>query len=67
MPRREDAELVADPGIDSKGYRIVRTEEAVFAAHPRAAHFRYPTSTDPISRCHANGWSCAASSTAGTG
>ncbi len=42
VPRREDAELVDDPEIDSKGYRIVRTEEAVFAAHPHAAHFRYP-------------------------
>ena len=35
-------ELVADPAVDEKGYRIVRTEEAVFAAHPTAAHFRYP-------------------------
>jgi len=39
---REDAELVTDPAIDDKGFRIVRTEQAVFAAHPRAAHFRYP-------------------------
>ena len=42
VPLREDAPLVDDPAIDEKGYRIVRTEEAVFAAHPRAAHFRYP-------------------------
>ena len=27
---------------DAKGYRIVRTEEAVFAAQPEATHFRYP-------------------------
>lgn len=42
VPVREDAELVTDPSIDEKGYRIVRTEAAVFAAHPNAAHFRYP-------------------------
>jgi nucleoside-diphosphate-sugar epimerase len=42
VPVREDADLVREPSIDEKGYRIVRTEEAVFAAHPNAAHFRYP-------------------------
>jgi nucleoside-diphosphate-sugar epimerase len=42
VPVAEDADLVEDPAIDDKGYRIVRTEEAVFAAHPEAAHFRYP-------------------------
>jgi nucleoside-diphosphate-sugar epimerase len=42
VPVREDAALVDGPAIDEKGYRIVRSEEAVFAAHPRAAHFRYP-------------------------
>ena len=42
VPVREDGDLVTDSEIDSKGYRIVRTEEAVFAAHPGAAHFRYP-------------------------
>jgi nucleoside-diphosphate-sugar epimerase len=42
VPVREDAPLVDDPAIDDKGYRIVRTEEAVFDAHPGAAHFRYP-------------------------
>jgi len=42
VPTGEDADLVADPAIDEKGYRIVRTEQAVFAAHPRATHFRYP-------------------------
>jgi nucleoside-diphosphate-sugar epimerase len=42
VPIREDSPLIDDPTIDEKGYRIVRTEEAVFAAHPGAAHFRYP-------------------------
>jgi nucleoside-diphosphate-sugar epimerase len=42
VPVREDADLVDDPVIDEKGYRIVRTEQAVFKAHPGAAHFRYP-------------------------
>jgi nucleoside-diphosphate-sugar epimerase len=42
VPVAEDAELVRDPADDEKGYRIVRTEEAVFTHHPRAAHFRYP-------------------------
>jgi nucleoside-diphosphate-sugar epimerase len=42
VPVREDDALVDDPTVDEKGYRIVRTEAAVFAAHPRATHFRYP-------------------------
>jgi nucleoside-diphosphate-sugar epimerase len=42
VPVREDADLVRDDTVDSKGYRIVRTEEAVYDAHPGAAHFRYP-------------------------
>ena len=42
VPVREDGALVADESIDSKGYRIVRTEDAVFDSHPSAAHFRYP-------------------------
>jgi nucleoside-diphosphate-sugar epimerase len=42
VPVAEDADLVEDPAIDDKGYRIVRTERAVFAAHPQAAHLRYP-------------------------
>jgi nucleoside-diphosphate-sugar epimerase len=42
VPVREDAPLVSAPEQDAKGYRIVRTEEAVFAAHPRATHVRYP-------------------------
>jgi nucleoside-diphosphate-sugar epimerase len=42
VPVREDAPTVAAPEEDEKGYRIVRTEQAVFAAHPDATHFRYP-------------------------
>jgi nucleoside-diphosphate-sugar epimerase len=42
VPVKEDADLVEDPAIDEKGYRIVRTEAAVFSAHPDATHFRYP-------------------------
>ena len=42
VPVKEDAALVDDPAVDEKGYRIVRTEETVFDAHPGAAHFRYP-------------------------
>ena len=42
VPIKEDAALVRDPLIDEKGYRIVRTEEAVFEHHPGAVHFRYP-------------------------
>ncbi len=42
LPIPEDAPLVRAAEDDEKGYRIVRTEEAVFAHHPRAAHFRYP-------------------------
>jgi nucleoside-diphosphate-sugar epimerase len=42
VPVAEDADLVEDPAIDDKGYRIVRTEAAVFEAHPTATQFRYP-------------------------
>jgi nucleoside-diphosphate-sugar epimerase len=42
VPTREDAPTVADPADDAKGFRIRRTEEAVLALHPSAAHFRYP-------------------------
>ena len=42
VPIGEDAPTVAVPEEDEKGYRIVRTEQAVFAAHPDATHFRYP-------------------------
>jgi nucleoside-diphosphate-sugar epimerase len=42
VPAREEMPTVAAPGEDEKGFRIVRTEAAVFAAHPAATHFRYP-------------------------
>lgn len=42
VPLPETAPLVESPDQDEKGHRIVRTEEAVFAAHPGATHFRYP-------------------------
>lgn len=42
VPVGEDAPLVRDVAEDAKGFRIVRTEEAVFAHHPRATHVRYP-------------------------
>ena len=42
VPIAEDAPTVATPDEDQKGYRIARTEEAVFAHHATAAHFRYP-------------------------
>jgi nucleoside-diphosphate-sugar epimerase len=42
VPVREDAPKVEREAEDAKGFRIVRTEQAVFAAHPRATHFRYP-------------------------
>lgn len=42
VPIAEDAATVATPEEDGKGWRIVRTEEAVFAHHPTAVHFRYP-------------------------
>ena len=42
VPTREDAPTVASEADDAKGYRIRRTEEAVLAHHPTAAHFRYP-------------------------
>jgi nucleoside-diphosphate-sugar epimerase len=42
VPVTESAPTVAVPEEDEKGYRIARTEEAVFARHPGAAHFRYP-------------------------
>ena len=42
VPVTEEAATVADPADDEKGFRIVRTEAAVFEAHPGATHFRYP-------------------------
>ncbi len=42
VPTREDAPLVADESEDDKGFRVARSERAVFEHHPRATHFRYP-------------------------
>jgi nucleoside-diphosphate-sugar epimerase len=42
VPVDERAPLVSLAEEDEKGFRIVRTEAAVFAAHPQATHFRYP-------------------------
>jgi nucleoside-diphosphate-sugar epimerase len=42
VPVREDAPQVEHEVEDAKGFRIVRTERAVFAAQPEATHFRYP-------------------------
>jgi nucleoside-diphosphate-sugar epimerase len=42
VPVAEDAPIVQRLEDDEKGYRIVRTEETVFAHHPDASHFRYP-------------------------
>jgi nucleoside-diphosphate-sugar epimerase len=42
VPTAENGATVALPEEDEKGFRIVRTEQAVFEAHPGAAHVRYP-------------------------
>jgi len=42
VPVREDAPKVEQEAEDAKGFRIVKTEVAVFAAQPEATHFRYP-------------------------
>jgi nucleoside-diphosphate-sugar epimerase len=42
VPVREDAPQVEEESDDAKGWRIVRTERALFAAQPGATHFRYP-------------------------
>jgi nucleoside-diphosphate-sugar epimerase len=42
VPVREDAPQVEREVEDAKGWRIVRTERALFAARPDATHFRYP-------------------------
>jgi nucleoside-diphosphate-sugar epimerase len=41
VPTREDAELATEAD-DGKSYRIGRTEQLLFEAHPGATHFRYP-------------------------
>jgi nucleoside-diphosphate-sugar epimerase len=42
VPVGEGAPAVLDPAEDEKGFRIARTEAAVFEHHPTATHFRYP-------------------------
>lgn len=42
VPVREDATLVASEEESRKGFAIVASEQAVFAHHPEATHFRYP-------------------------
>jgi nucleoside-diphosphate-sugar epimerase len=42
VPIAEDAPTVDVAEDDEKGFRIARTEEAVFELHPDATHFRYP-------------------------
>lgn len=42
VPIREDAPLVEHASEDEKGWRIVRTEQALFEEIPAATHFRYP-------------------------
>jgi len=47
VPVDEDAPVVAEPAEDEKGYRVARTEAAVFAHHPTATHVRYPYAYGP--------------------
>jgi nucleoside-diphosphate-sugar epimerase len=42
VPTAEDAPIVPVEDEDAKGWRIAQTEQAVFANHPEATHFRYP-------------------------
>ena len=42
VPTREEAPRVERPEEDEKGFRVARSEEAVFEAQPDATHFRYP-------------------------
>ena len=42
VPVAEDAPTVDVAEHDEKGFRVARTEEAVFETHPDATHFRYP-------------------------
>jgi nucleoside-diphosphate-sugar epimerase len=47
VPVREDAQRVESPEELRKGFMIRRSEEAVFADHPTASVFRYPTVYGP--------------------
>ena len=42
VPTPPDGPLVLDEALDTKGYRIVLTEQAVLEHQPEASHFRYP-------------------------
>jgi nucleoside-diphosphate-sugar epimerase len=42
VPTPVDGPLVRNEALDTKGYRIVLTEEAVLEYQPEATHFRYP-------------------------
>ena len=42
VPTPEDAPKTRSEAEDGKGYCVQKSEEAVFAAHPDATHFRYP-------------------------
>jgi nucleoside-diphosphate-sugar epimerase len=42
VPTSETAPVVPIEDEDPKGWRVAQTEEAVFAHHPDATHFRYP-------------------------
>ena len=42
VPTRDEGPLVREESLDTKGYRIVLTEEAVLQHQPEASHFRYP-------------------------
>ena len=65
MPVAEDAPTVDAPDEDEKGYRIVRTEEAVFAHHPGRRALPLPVRVRPVpARAARVARSCAASSTA---
>jgi nucleoside-diphosphate-sugar epimerase len=42
VPTSENAPIVSVEHEDPKGWRVAQTEQAVFAHHPDAVHFRYP-------------------------
>lgn len=42
IPTPEDSPLLTIEAEDGKGWRVVKSEEAVFEHHPSATHFRYP-------------------------
>ncbi len=42
VPTAEDAPKTRNEAEDGKGFRVLKSEEAVFALHADATHFRYP-------------------------